>query len=392
MHDIILMQFLNIRHFRFSISWPRIFPAGIGQVNKAGVDFYNRVIDFCLEMGISPWVTLYHWDLPQRLEEKGGWANRDVTGWFETYSAFCIKKFGDRVKHWLVLNEPAVFTGAGYFLGSHAPGKKGLNNFLPAMHHAVLCQGIGGRMIKERKGLQAGTSFSYTLIDPLVPQPAHEQAALRADVLVNRSFLEPMLGLGYPDKDLRLLQQLERYVKPGDEQLMVCPMDFLGIQHYTRERVRFSALMPYLHARPVPASKRGVATTAMGWEVYPEGMYRSLKRLTQYKGLPPIIITENGAAFTDECLEGKVEDTQRINYLTDYLRQLLRAKEEGVNVNGYFVWSLTDNVEWAEGRNKRFGLIYVDYKTGRRYVKASGHWYRQFLEASQQFAPAAVAV
>lgn len=385
MQDIILMHYLNIKNFRFSISWPRVLPEGIGKINDKGIDFYNRLIDFCLDMGIEPWVTLYHWDLPQALQLKGGWTNREILNWFAEYVELCALRFGDRVKNWMVLNEPMVFTGAGYFLGLHAPGKKGLSNFLSAAHHAVLCQALGGRVLKSvNNSLNAGTTFSCSLIEPLDFTKPNMDAAQRVDVLTNRMFIEPLLGMGYPVKDLKILTQIEKYMQQHDEVLMQFPMDFIGIQNYTREIVRHSSFIPYVSAKVVKAGSRHVATTTMNWEVYPESIYRMLKRFGSYTGIKNILVTENGAAFNDTFMDGKVQDKKRIMYLDAYIQQVLRAKEEGVPVNGYFVWSFTDNFEWAEGYHQRFGLVYIDYPTQRRYIKSSGHWFRQFLTEHQQ--------
>lgn len=383
--DIILMQFLNVRNFRFSLSWPRLFPAGTGKVNEKGVDFYNGVIDFCLECGIEPWITLYHWDLPQTLEEKGGWTARDVVGWFENYVAFCVRQFGDRVKHWMVLNEPMAFTGAGYFMGLHAPGKRGLSNFLPAVHHAALSLAAGTRVIRSlNKNLQVGSTFSCSPVDAADGTKLSADAAQRVDVLSNRLFIEPSLGMGYPWQEMKVLQQLERYMKDGDEALLKANLDFVGLQNYTREVVRHSSIMPYINARLVKASRRGVPGTEMDWEIYPQGIYRILKRFAAYKGINKIIITENGAAFNDALVNGQVNDESRIRFYEQYLAQVLKAKTEGVNVQGYFAWSFTDNFEWAEGYAKRFGLVYVDYPTQRRIIKASGFWFQRFFESQQQ--------
>lgn len=379
--DIILMEFLNICNFRFSLSWTRILPEGTGKLNEKGIDFYNRLIDFCLECGIEPWVTLYHWDLPQALEEKGGWANRDIIYWFEEYVSLCVSQFSDRVKNWMILNEPMAFTGAGYFLGIHAPGRKGLSNFLPVVHHAALCQAIGIKTAKAiDSNLHVGSTFSCSPVDPVDSSYASFEAAKRVDVLSNRLFIEPLVGLGYPWDDLKVLRQLEKYMKDGDEQLLVAEPDFVGLQNYTREVVQYSATMPYLNARLVKASRRNVACTEMDWEIYPQGIYRVLKRFDSYRNIKKIIITENGAAFNDRVVDGRVNDECRIHFYEQYLEQVLRAKREGVNVTGYFAWSFTDNFEWAEGYSKRFGLVYVDYPTQRRIVKASGFWFQHFLE------------
>lgn len=379
--DIILMQYLNIKNFRFSISWPRIFPEGHGKLNEKGVEFYDQLIDFCLEQGITPWVTLYHWDLPFALELKGGWTNRDVVNWFSDYVELCVKKFGDRVKHWMILNEPMVFTGAGYFLGTHAPGRKGLINFLPAVHHAALCQGIGARVIKSfNDRLQVGTTLSCSPIDPVDDSKSAREAAQRTNALANRLFIEPLLGMGYPWNDLKVLLQIQNFMGAGDEKLLQFDMDFIGLQNYTREVVKHSSLVPYLNARNIKASKRGAYHTSMDWEVYPQGLYRMVKQFDAYKKIKKIIITENGAAFHDIVTNGHVHDFQRINFYKNYLKQLLKAKREGMNVDGFFAWSFTDNFEWAEGFQKRFGLVYVDYKSQRRIIKDSGFWFKEFLE------------
>ncbi|MDE3182596.1 MAG: beta-glucosidase [Bacteroidota bacterium] len=379
--DIALLYELNIPNFRFSLSWSRIMPTGRKVVNERGIDFYNRVIDFCLELGIEPWITLYHWDLPLDLEKKGGWTNRDIVDWFGDYTSVCIKAFGDRVKNWMVINEPMVFTGAGYFLGVHAPGKKGLTRFLSAVHHATLCQAEGGRVIRSLgSNFNIGTTFSCSHIEPLHSTEKDHQAAAKADALLNRMFVEPLIGLGYPVNDLKILQRMETYIKSGDEQKLSFDMDFIGIQNYTREIVTHSYFMPFLKAKIIKADKRKVERTLMNWEIYPESIYHILKKFNDYKNIPQIIVTENGAAFEDHITDGKVHDEKRIKYLQDHISQVLRAKKEGVNVNGYFVWTLIDNFEWAEGFYPRFGLIYVNFSTNQRIIKSSGYWYRQFLQ------------
>ncbi len=379
-HDLIQMHLLNIPNFRFSLSWSRIFPEGKGRLNRDGVDFYNRVIDFCLELGIEPWVTLYHWDLPQALENKGGWTTRDIIYWFSDYVACCVKEFGDRVKNWMVLNEPMGFTGAGYFLGIHAPGKTGLDNFLPAAHHAALCQAEGGRIIRElSKDSKIGTTFSGAHVAPYRPVPDDHDAAGRLDALLNRFFIEPLLGMGYPMQELKALRRIEQYIGPDDEKKLAFDMDFIGVQSYTREVVRHSYFVPFINAQIIKAERRAVETTAMNWEVYPESMYNILKKYAAYPNIPPIIVTENGAAFPDTLTDGTVQDDRRTAYIKQHVAQVLKAREEGVNVTGYFVWSLMDNFEWAEGYNPRFGLVYVDFKTQQRIIKSSGRWYSHFL-------------
>ena len=379
--DITLMADLNISNYRFSIAWSRIMPEGTGKVSHEGVDFYNRVIDFCIELHIIPWVTLYHWDLPQALQAKGGWVNRNIVGWFGDFVSCCIKNFGDRVTNWIVMNEPMVFTGAGYFLGVHAPGKKGLNNFLAATHHAALCQARGGAIIKSLlPRSNVGTTFSCSHIEPFRNAGKDIFAAKKVDALLNRLFIEPLLGLGYPVSELKILQRIEKFMKHGDEKDLAFNMDFIGVQNYTREIVTHTTFMPFIQAKIVKATRRNVETTLMNWEVYPESVYNVLKKYSSYENMPPLMITENGAAFTDVLLDGEVHDPKRIKYLKDNILQVLRAKQEGVNVTGYFIWTFLDNFEWAEGYYPRFGLVYVDFVTQKRIVKSSGKWYAKFLK------------
>ncbi|MFB9844371.1 GH1 family beta-glucosidase [Mucilaginibacter ginsenosidivorans] len=378
--DIDLLKKLNIPNFRFSISWTRILPGGTGETNQAGIDYYNRVIDYCIKQGIEPWVTIYHWDLPQALEDKGGWTNRDIVEWFTDYTGICAEHFGDRVKYWMVMNEPSVFSGAGYFFGIHAPGRTGIKNFLPAIHHIVLSMVAGAKKLRELlPGAIIGSTFSCSHIEPYSDSSRNIAAAHRADALVNRLFIEPILGLGYPVGDIPVLKGLEKFYKPGDEQNMVFDFDFIGLQNYTREIVKYSFFTPYVNASLVKAEKRGVEITAMKWEVYPPAIYHILKKFNAYPQIKKIIVTENGAAFPDTVIDGAVNDLKRTGYIQANLEQILKAKEEGCRVDGYFVWTLTDNFEWAEGYHPRFGLIYVDFETQKRIIKASGHWYADFL-------------
>lgn len=379
--DLYLMYSLNIPNYRFSISWSRILPNGIDEINEEGIDFYNRLIDFSLELGITPWVTLYHWDLPQALEKKGGWVNREIIEWFANYVSICVKHFGDRVKNWMVLNEPMVFSGAGYFLGVHAPGRKGLGNFLAATHHAALAQAHGARVIKSiQNDSNVGTTFSCSHIEPFRTKEKDILAAKRADALLNRLFIEPLLGLGYPIDDIKILNRIEKHMRQDDENDLKFNMDFIGLQNYTREIISHATFVPFLRAKIISAKKRNVETTSMNWEVYPESIYHILKKFSTYQNIPPLMITENGAAFPDIVQNNQVNDPKRLKYLRNNIEQMLRAKREGVKVNGYFVWTFLDNFEWAEGYHPRFGLVHVDFQTQKRIVKSSGHWYANFLQ------------
>lgn len=378
--DIALIKQMGIPNFRFSLSWPRIIPDGTGEINQAGLDFYHKVIDCCLENGIQPYITLYHWDLPHELELKGGWANRDILDWFQDYVSVCVDAFKSKVTHWLVLNEPMVFTGAGYFLGMHAPGKKGFKHFIPAMHHAVLCQAIGYNTIKAiHPTATVGTTFSCSYITPNSLTEKDVNATERVDALLNRLFIEPSLGLGYPLESLPFLRKVKKYMLDGDEQLMKVSFDFIGIQNYTREVVKHTIFTPYLNAKIIPADRRKVFYTAMDWEVYPEAIFQMITKFQAYEGVKKILITENGASFPDEVLDGEVKDDNRTHFIKSYLEQVLEAKKSCPKLAGYFVWSLTDNFEWSEGFKQRFGLVHIDYATQKRTIKNSGKWYSGFL-------------
>ncbi|MFD0794098.1 GH1 family beta-glucosidase [Mucilaginibacter litoreus] len=381
--DIDLVKNLNIPNFRFSIAWSRILPKGKGEINQLGIAHYNSVIDYCLQQGIEPWITLYHWDLPQALEDEGGWTNREIIGWFSNFVTICAENFGNRVKHWMVMNEPAVFTGAGYFLGIHAPGKTGLRNFLPAIHHVVLSIVAGARILRNLcPNAQIGNTFSCSYIEPYANKPKHINAAKRADALINRLYIEPLLGLGYPTDEVPALKGIYKYVQPGDEADMSFDFDFIGIQNYTREIVKYSFFTPYIGAALVKAENRGVELTDMKWEVYPPAIYQMIKKFNAYPQIRKLIITENGAAFPDVVFDEKVDDLRRVTYLQTHLEQVLKAKQEGLKVDGYFVWTLTDNFEWAEGYHPRFGLVYVDFSTQQRIIKSSGSWYADFLRGT----------
>lgn len=378
--DISLAKQLNLDVFRFSISWSRILPNGTGVVNQKGIDFYHRVIDACLDKGLQPWVTLYHWDLPQTLEDKGGWKNRDIIEWFAEYVEVCTQAFGNKVKNWMVMNEPVAFTVLGYLLGVHAPGKIGFHNVYPAIHHTAMCQSEGGRIIRRNVAdANIGTTFSCSSIHPVNDKKKHGAIVKRMDALLNRLFIEPVLGMGYPTDGWKLLKNIHKYVEEGDMEKLKFDFDFIGLQNYTQTEVKRALYIPKIWGLMVQPNEDEVEITEMGWEVYPEGIYEMIKRFSNYSQIDKIIITENGAAFPDEVIEGKIHDVKRIKFYKDYLAQVLKAKNEGVNVAGYFCWSLMDNFEWAEGYKPRFGLIHVDFKTQKRSIKDSGYWFQKLL-------------
>lgn len=381
--DLALVKAMNLGVYRFSIAWSRIMPNGYGAVNQKGVDFYHRVIDRCLELGVEPWITLYHWDLPQALEDKGGWVNRDIVTWFSHYTEFVTKTYGDKVKNWMVLNEPAAFTGLGYLIGKHAPGHVAPKKFLATVHHACMAMGEGGRIIRRNvPNAKIGTTFSCAPVKPVSNATRHVHAAERADILFNRLFIEPVLGMGYPTKNFAFVKGIEKHVQPGDMEKIQFDFDFIGVQNYTQTIAKHSAVTPFLWATEHKAKDRGVKAeniTAMGWEVYPEGIYEIIRQFGGYPNVKEIIVTENGAAFPDVVEGERVHDQARIDFFKSYLEQVLRAKREGVNVTGYFVWTFLDNFEWAEGYDPRFGLVYTDYSTQKRIIKDSGLWFKEFL-------------
>jgi len=381
--DLLLVKALGFSIFRFSISWARILPDGIGKINKEGINFYHRIIDECIKLGLTPYVTLYHWDLPQELENKGGWTNFLINKWFTRYVTVCAEAYGDKVKNWMILNEPFAFTTLGYMLGKHAPGKKGLGNFLPAIHHAAMAQAEGGRIIRKLvPNAHIGTTFSYSQIIPNSDKKEDIAAANRIDILLNRLFIEPALGKGYPvDDNFKFLGKLQLYNKTWKyTERLYFDFDFIGLQYYFPVVVKHNSYIPIIQASEVKPAARKVPLTAMGWEINADSFYKTIKKIWLYGSIKEIIITENGSAFKDVLKDGIINDAERIDYFQKHLQAVLKAKKEGVNINGYLVWTLMDNFEWSEGYHPKFGLVHVDQKTQLRTIKNSGHWWRKFLQ------------
>ncbi len=372
--DIDLAVAIGLKIFRFSISWPRVIPEGTGTVNQKGIDFYNKVIDYCLIVGIEPWITTYHWDLPQKLQDKGGWANREIISWYVAYVAVLRDHFADRVHYWILINEGIVCIGGGYFLGVHAPGKKGIRNFISGTHHLLLAQAEGFKVLKQKEGLQVGTAISCTKIEPYRNTFADQKAAKRIDTLMNRLFIEPHLGLGYPIDDLPILKRISKYYNEGDLEALKTDFDFLGIQTYTREVARAAWYIPYLGALQVKPKKRNVATSVMGWETYPEGIPYFLERFAKYDPEKPLWLTECGMALsTDE------DDQERIEYYKKVIQGMKAVLEKGIHVKGILLWTLVDNFEWAEGYIPKFGIISLNQKTLQRKMKKSAIWLKEYL-------------
>ncbi|MES2458404.1 MAG: GH1 family beta-glucosidase [Bacteroidota bacterium] len=379
--DILLVKTLGFRIFRFSISWPRILPLGTGKINKEGVSFYHRLIEECLLQGLVPYVTLYHWDLPDALEQEGGWTAYSINQSFNEFVLFCAKEYGASVKNWIVLNEPFGFTSLGYMLGIHAPGQTGLSNFFSAVHHAAIAQADGGRILRaEVSEANIGTSFSCSEVVPYTGSDADLMAARRFDCLLNRLFIEPSLGMGYPETEWEVMEKfsIQHSTWRHTERLRF-DFDFIGLQNYFPITVKYNPFVPILQAWEVKAKSRKKAHTAMGWEVNADSFYNIIKQFAAYPNIKSLMITEGGAAYHDKLTGEGVQDTERIAYFELYLTALLRAKQEGLNITGYMVWTLMDNFEWAEGFNARFGLVYNDFKTQQRTIKDSGHWFKNFL-------------
>ncbi|MFT4202987.1 MAG: family 1 glycosylhydrolase [Chitinophagaceae bacterium] len=380
--DIDLCSHLGFNTFRFSLSWSRILPDGVGMPNAEGIRYYNDVINYCLQKNIRPFATLYHWDLPNILELEGGWTSHRMLDWFSHYTETCARHFGDRVKDWIVLNEPAGYTTLGYMLGLHAPGRKGVNNYFPAIHNTLLCQAQGGRILREHVvDARIGTTFSCSHIFSNTDKPEDIKAAQKVDAIMNRMFIEPLLGMGYPKiSGFKFLEKLEihnlawRY-----KELMRFDYDFIGLQNYFPLTVKHNPIIPYLSASEVKPQERKVPHTSMGWEVNSRAFGLIIRQFAQYPNIPRLIITENGASFKDTMVDNKINDIKRIQYYRNHLTELLQLKKEDLPIDGYFAWTLTDNFEWNYGYTPKFGLVHVNRETQERTIKKSGHWFKTFL-------------
>jgi len=378
--DVELMRSLGLHAYRFSISWPRVLPDGRGQVNQEGLDFYDRLVDALLTAGIQPFATLYHWDLPQALQETGGWANRDTVGDFCEYADVVSRRLGDRVKNWITHNEPWVVAFLGYATGTHAPGLQDIATALQVSHHLLLSHGESVPILRGNStGMRVGITLNLSPIIPASGAKADVAAALRHDGYMNRWFLDPLYKGAYPEDMLAYYGDSAPSIQLGDMSRIAAPVDFLGVNYYTSNVVQDDPKDRIVGTRQVIPD--GAEVTEMGWEVYPQGLYELLTRLQADYRPPAMFITENGAAFPDEVApDGRVVDPRRIAYLDGHLRYAHRAIQDGVPLKGYFAWSLMDNFEWSHGFSKRFGLVYVLYDTQQRIIKESGHWYRQVIE------------
>jgi beta-glucosidase len=380
--DLDLMQALGLQGYRFSIAWPRIQPTGRGAANERGLDFYRRLVDGLLERGIEPLATLYHWDLPQALQDEGGWASREVVERFAEYAGLVFDALGDRVPQWLTHNEPWVTSFLGHAYGTKAPGVADWPTALRAAHHVLLSHGAAVRAYREAgSGGRIGITLDLTVVRPAWPGPEHEAAARRLDGHHNRWFLDPLLRGRYPHDLVEWYEARHGSldaVREGDLEAIATPVDFLGVNFYR----------PHLVAAGADGDlgvldvELDAERTAMGWPIVPEALTELLLRLKRDYGDVPLVITENGAAFEDRVDgAGIVEDDRRVAYVAAHVRAVERALADGVDVRGYYVWSLLDNFEWEHGYDKRFGIVFVDFATQRRIPKRSALWYRDLIAA-----------
>jgi len=392
--DVALMKSLGLKAYRFSIAWPRVQPGGSGPASQAGLDFYRNLVDELLAAGIEPWVTLYHWDLPQELEDAGGWPVRDTAGRFADYAGIVHSALGDRVRYWTTLNEPWCSAFLGYSSGVHAPGRHEPASAVRAAHHLMLGHGLAAQAIRSNNpASDVGISLNLYAVSPASESAADLDAARRIDGLGNRLFLDPILLGKYPSDVMTDLQDICDFghVRDGDLRTISAPLAMLGINYYSRHVV--AAPDPSVPAPTYwrdqanwPGSEnvrfvgQGLPRTAMDWEIDPPGLVETLRRVhAEYPELP-LYITENGAAFDDRIgADGAVDDPERVAYLDGHLRACHEALAAGIPLRGYFCWSLLDNYEWAWGYTRRFGLVFVDYPTQRRIPKTSARWYADVI-------------
>jgi beta-glucosidase len=406
--DLDLIQGLGLQAYRFSLAWPRIQPAGSGAFNPKGVDFYSRLVDGLLDRGVKPVVTLYHWDLPQALEDDGGWTNRDTALRFADYAAHVAGALGDRVQMWTTLNEPWCSAFLGYASGVHAPGRTEPESALRAAHHLNLGHGLAGRVVRDVLGPDTKLSVTLNLhvTRPVDAESAADRDAIRQlDAVGNRVFLGPMLEGAYPKDLLDDTASVTdwAFVQDGDEATCAVPIDVLGINYYSTSRARRhtgdgpmehadghgdSGFSPWVGADDIEFLKQPGPYTAMGWNIDPSGMLELLTDVSRRYPDVPLMVTENGAAFYDIVSDdGQVHDADRVSYLHGHIDAVGQAIDDGADVRGYFLWSLLDNFEWAWGYDRRFGIIRVDYQTQERTVKDSAKWYST-LVATHQLPPA----
>jgi beta-glucosidase len=381
--DVALMSELGLQAYRFSISWSRILPAGTGSVNRAGLGFYERLVDALLAANIAPNATLFHWDLPAALDDRGGWLNRDVADWFGEYARVVFAALGDRVPMWATLNEPWVVTDGGYLHGALAPGHRNLFEAPIASHNLLRAHGMGVQAFRAESRLgQVGLVVNLEPKDPATASDGDAGAARRGDAYMNRQYLDPVFKGGYPDELREIFGDAWPEFPVDDFRLIGQPIDFLGINYYTRGVVRDEPTA--LPVRLAYVRQPEHAYTETGWEVHPPSLTRTLLWVTERYGRMPLYVTENGAAFYDapHAIDGAVNDPLRVWYYREHLKACRDAIAEGADLRGYFAWSLLDNYEWSLGYSKRFGIVHVNYETQERTPKASALFYRDVIRSN----------
>jgi beta-glucosidase len=378
--DIALLSDMGIQAYRFSTAWSRILPDGTGKVNKKGLDFYDRIVDELLKRKIEPYVCLFHWDLPQTLQDKGGWPNRDTTTHFAEYARVVTGRLGDRVNVWFTHNEPWVAAFVGHFLGDHAPGKKDIGAAVKSLHHILLSHGLAADAIRAevKHPVKIGITLNLNPVDPATDSKKDREAAERVDMFMNRIVLDPLLKGTSPIQESAVAKLLTgRIIQDGDLE-KIQQLDILGVNYYSRAVMKHDPKFPVVNVAQV--HPEGNEYSGM-WEIYPEGMYNILKQVWSYQPTCELMITENGVPVPDGVdFDGRVRDERRIRYLQNHIAQVHRAIEDGIPVKGYFHWSLMDNFEWNLGYGQRFGLVYVDFKTLKRIVKDSGRWFAKVIK------------
>jgi beta-glucosidase len=376
--DVALMRDLGVGGYRFSVAWPRILPNGSGPVEPRGLDFYDRLVDELLQSDTEPYCTLYHWDLPQVLEDAGGWPDRAIVDPYVEYAETVVRRLGDRVKHWITHNEPWVAAWLGYGYGIHAPGRTDTAAALAAAHHLLLAHGRAVEVLRrDCEGAQVGITLNVVPVHPASLTEEDRAAARMLDGRNNRWFLDPVFRGSYPADVVEHYGRHLPEIQADDLKMISAPIDFLGVNYYNRQVV---AADPNTGS-PVHVRPSGNAFTTMDWEVYPDAFHELLTRLDREYAPARIYVTENGAAYDDVRIhDGSVHDPERQSYLEEHLRACAHAIRDGVPLAGYFYWSLLDNFEWALGYQKRFGLVYVDYPTQERIPKGSFEWYRRFIQ------------
>nr|3CMJ_A Chain A, Beta-glucosidase [uncultured bacterium] len=375
--DLDLMRQLGLKTYRFSIAWARIQPDSSRQINQRGLDFYRRLVEGLHKRDILPMATLYHWDLPQWVEDEGGWLSRESASRFAEYTHALVAALGDQIPLWVTHNEPMVTVWAGYHMGLFAPGLKDPTLGGRVAHHLLLSHGQALQAFRALSpaGSQMGITLNFNTIYPVSAEPADVEAARRMHSFQNELFLEPLIRGQYNQATLMAYPNLPEFIAPEDMQTISAPIDFLGVNYYNPMRVKSSPQPPGIEVVQVESP-----VTAMGWEIAPEGLYDLLMGITRTYGKLPIYITENGAAFDDQPDQsGQVNDPQRVGYFQGHIGAARRALADGVDLRGYYAWSLLDNFEWAEGYSKRFGIIYVDFETQQRTLKQSAQWYRDVI-------------